>query len=77
MEARSLHEFLAREVFARVACHFGHHNAPLRGQLAASTVLGVVVVRQVLGMAVLASASARSLSGPVGAALQHYLVDPW
>lgn len=76
-ESRSLHEFLAREVFSRVACHFGHPNAALRGQVAASTVLGVVLMRHVVQLPLLASASPRSLGVPLGRALQQYLVEPW
>lgn len=76
-ESRSLQEFLAREVFTPVACHFGHTNAPLRGQLAASAILGVVTMRHVLAMSVLASTSNRTLSGPLGVAVQHHLVDVW
>ncbi len=74
---RLLGEFLAREVFGRLATAQGHSNGILRGQLAASTMLGLMTGRHVLEMGALSMASARSLVEPVGRALQHYLVEPW
>lgn len=74
---RSLNEFMAREVFARVATHVGHSDAVLRGQLAVSATLGVMVGRHVLQLPVLSSTSMRALVVPVGHALQYYLVEPW
>ena len=76
-QRRSLNEFMAREVFAKVAAHGGHSDAVLRGQLAVSATLGVMVGRHVLNLPVLSSTSMRSLVGPVGNTLQHYLVEPW
>lgn len=74
---RLLGEFLAREVFGRVASTLGHSNGMLRGQLASSTMLGVMAGRHLLELGALSTASPRSLVGPVGRALQHYLVEPW
>lgn len=74
---RLLTEFLGREVFGRLASRVGHGNALLRGQLAASTLIGLMTGRHLLDMGALATASARSLAEPVGRSLQHYLVDAW
>lgn len=74
---RLLAEFLGREVFGRVASQMGHANAILRGQLAASSLIGLMAGRHVLEMGALSTASARSLVEPVGRALQYYLVEPW
>lgn len=74
---RCFSEFVARELFARVAARVGHRNAVLRGQLAVSALLGLMVCRQVLTMPALAGASVRSLTEPLGAVLQYYLVEEW
>lgn len=74
---RLLAEFLGREVFGRVASQMGHANAILRGQVAASSLIGLMAGRHVLEMGALSTASARSLVEPVGRALQYYLVEPW
>lgn len=72
-----LTEMLAREVFTPIAAHFGHSNAPLRGQLVTAALVGMLVARHQLGLPLLAAASPRQLASPVGAMLQHYLVDTW
>lgn len=74
---RALAEMLAREVFAPIAQHFGFSNAALRGQLAMTSLLGVMVARHRLGMPLLSSISLRQLSNPLGRTLQHYLVEAW
>lgn len=74
---RVLTEMLGRELFAPIASRFGHSNAVLRGQLAVSALLGVVIARHALDLPVLASVSARTLANPVGQTLQYYLVEPW
>lgn len=74
---RALAEMLGRELFAPIASGFGHANSALRGQLAVSVLLGVLLARHTLGLPVLSSLSVRSLSQPVGQTLQQYLVAPW
>lgn len=74
---RLLAEFLGREVFGRVATSLGHANGLLRGQLAASTMIGLMSGRHILEMGALSTASPRSLVEPVGRTLQHYLVEAW
>lgn len=73
----ALTEVFAREVFAAIAASFGHTNAPYRGQLAASALLGMMVSRHQVELPLLSSLSLRSLANPLGATLQHYLVDTW
>lgn len=73
----ALTEMFAREVFTPIAASFGHANAPYRGQLAASALLGVMVSRHQVELPLLSSLSLRSLATPLGATLQHYLVDTW
>lgn len=75
--SRAMTEMVAREVFVPVAAHFGHANAVLRAQLAATALLGAVVGRDTLRLPALAAASARTLAAPIGHTLQHYLVEPW
>ena len=75
--ARATAEMIAREVLAPVAVHYGHNNATLRAHVAASTLVGVLIGRDVLRLPAVAGGSARSLAGPLGAALQAYLVDDW
>ncbi len=74
---RPMSEFMAREVFARVAAHFGHDNAALRAQLAVSLVLGMALNRYVLGMPMLAQAKPAQVVGYLGGAMQYYLVEEW
>lgn len=73
----ALTEMFAREVFTPIAATFGHTNAPYRGQLAASALVGTMVSRHELRLPLLASLSLRTLATPLGATLQHYLVDAW
>lgn len=73
----SLDEFLAREVFSRVAASQGHSNAALRGQLAATALLGVMMGRHVVRLPVVSGVTLRVLGKPLAATLQHYLVEPW
>lgn len=73
----ALTEMIAREVFTPIAAAQGHSNAPYRGQLAASALLGMMVARNQVDLPLVSSLSLRSLATPLGATLQHYLVDPW
>lgn len=75
--SRAVTEMMGREIFQPTAAHFGHANAALRGQLAASALLGVMVSRHHLDVQPLASLSLRTLITPLGRTLQHYLVEPW
>lgn len=74
---RLLGEFLACEVFARVSSALGHRDATLRGQLAATSFLGLLSARHVLQFGALASTSLRRLTHPTAAVLQVYLAEDW
>ncbi len=75
--SRATAEMIAREVFVPVAVSFGHSNAVLRAQLAASALIGALVGRETLTLPALAAASPRSLAAPLGHTVQYYLVDAW
>ena len=74
---RLLGEFLACEVFGRVAAAMGHRDAALRGQLAATTFLGLLSARHILQFSALSNTSLRRLAHPIGQVLQLYLVEDW
>lgn len=73
--ARMLREFLGREVFGRVAASTGAPDPQLRGALAASQVLGLVVGRYVLRLPALVEATREELVERLGPVLQLHLVD--
>ena len=73
--ARLLREFLGREVFGRIAAATGAPDAQLRGTLAASQILGVIVMRYVLEVPALVNASHDEIVARVGPVLQRHLVD--
>lgn len=74
---RAVEEFTARELYAPIAEHFGHEDAALRGQLAATATLGLFIGRTALEMRPLSNTAVRTLVRTVGQVLQHYLVDEW
>lgn len=67
---------LAREMFAPVAAACGHGDGLLRGQIAASTTLGVLLGRHRLALPALAAASGAEIADALGATLQRQLVGP-
>jgi hypothetical protein len=73
--ARMLREFLGREVFGRLAASAGAEDAQLRGALAASQMIGVVIARYVVRVPGLAEATRADLVERLGPVLQGYLVD--
>lgn len=73
-ELRGMNEFVAREVYQPIAEHFGHENAALRGQLAASVGAGLFLTRTVLRMRPLSTVTVRTLVASLGVTLQDYLV---
>ncbi|HBX80628.1 MAG TPA: hypothetical protein DEG88_02075 [Propionibacteriaceae bacterium] len=71
---RLIAEFLGREVFGRMAAAAGHSNGILRGQMAATTMLGLMTGRHILEMGALSAASTpqhRRADGPRAAALHR------
>jgi AcrR family transcriptional regulator len=73
--ARMLREFLGREVFGRIAASTGAADPQLRGALAASQMLGLVVARYVIRVPGLAEATREELVERIGPVLQQHLVD--
>jgi AcrR family transcriptional regulator len=74
--ARMLRELLARDVFGRLAGELGVADAELRAGLAAAQVVGVAMLRYVVGHEPLVAADPARLAALVAPTLQRYLVDP-
>lgn len=72
--ARMLHEFLRREIMHRLASRLGDDaDAELRAELAASQVVGVIMVRYILAFEPLASLSHDEIVARVAPAVQWHL----
>lgn len=72
--ARMLHEFLRREIMHRLARRLGAAaDAELRAELAASQVVGIIMVRYILAIEPLASLSHDELVARVAPAVQWHL----
>ncbi|MEI2778928.1 MAG: TetR family transcriptional regulator [Tetrasphaera sp.] len=77
--ARMIREFLAAEIFGRVARAAGGQErtareADLRGGLAAAQMIGMATLRYVVGYPAIVEASAEDLVAELGPTLQRYLV---
>lgn len=76
--AAMLRDFLAAEVFGRVAAHYsdpGDATLPTRVGLAAAQMVGVAMLRYVLGHQPLVEAPVADLVDRLAPVLQGYLVD--
>jgi AcrR family transcriptional regulator len=73
--ARMLREFLAREIFGKVAVSVGVPQPQLRAGLAAAQLMGVAMMRYVIGFEPLVSASSDEIVDIVAPTLQRYLAD--
>lgn len=73
--ARMLREFLAREIFGKVALAMGVPQPHLRAGMAAAQMIGLAMMRSVIGFEPLAGASTDEIVALVAPTLQHYLVD--
>jgi len=73
--ARMLREFLAREVFARVALSTGVRQPHLRAGMAAAQMIGLAMMRYVIGFEPIVRASTDEIVALVAPTLQRYLVD--
>jgi AcrR family transcriptional regulator len=71
--SRMLKEFLAREVFSRLATAAGTEDADLRADLVASQLVGLMMTRFVLKLDPIASAPVEELAQRVGPVLQWHL----
>lgn len=72
--ARMLREFLARELFERIAAGLGSPDSALRGGLAASQMVGLAMARYVVGIEPIASADVETLVPWLAPTIQRYLV---
>ncbi|WP_188079070.1 TetR family transcriptional regulator [Actinotalea subterranea] len=75
-QGQTIREFLSREVLSHVAHIMTGPDVPLRVNLAASQVAGLLVARHVLQFEPLASAPASQVIETVGRAVQTYFDDP-
>ena len=67
-----LREFIVHQMFSRVAGLFGAGGAELRLEAAAAQLVGVAVLRHILQVEPISSASLEELVALVGPALEHY-----
>ena len=76
--ARMLREFLRREIMMRLAARLGDAaDAELRAELAASQVVGIIMVRHILAFEPVASMSDEEIVARVAPAIQFHLTgDP-
>lgn len=76
--ARMLREFLRREIMLRLASRLGDAgDAELRAELAASQVVGIIMVRHILAFEPVASMSDEEIVARVAPAIQFHLTgDP-
>jgi AcrR family transcriptional regulator len=73
--ARMLREFIAREVFGKVAVAMGVPQPHLRAGMAAAQMIGLAMMRYVIGFEPLVRASPDELVALVAPTLQRYLTD--
>jgi AcrR family transcriptional regulator len=74
--ARMVRDLLTREILARVVQELGVDDAPLRANLVASQVVGLVMARYILALEPLASMPADEVAALVAPTLQRYLTEP-
>lgn len=73
--ARMLREFFAREVFGKVAVSMGVPQPHLRAGMAAAQMMGLAMMRYVIGFEPLVRAPAEDVVALVAPTVQRYLVD--
>jgi hypothetical protein len=74
--AAMLREFISREVLARLAEALDLDQPQVRASLAASHLIGLAMLRYVVKLEPLASASPERIAIWVAPAIQRYLTDP-
>jgi AcrR family transcriptional regulator len=74
--AALMRDFVSREVLARVAQSLELDQPQLRAGLAASQLIGLAMLRYVLRVEPLASASTADLAAWIGPTLQRYFTEP-
>lgn len=74
--ARLVRELITREVLGPLAAGLGLDHPQLRGALAGSQVVGLIMARYVVRVEPLASLPAADVARLVAPVLQHYLAEP-
>jgi AcrR family transcriptional regulator len=74
--AALLREFITREVLGRIATALRADQPRLRASLAASTLIGMAMLRYIVKLEPLASAKPEVIAGWLGPTVQRYLTDP-
>lgn len=74
--AALLREFITREVLGRLARALEVDQPRLRASLAASTLIGMAMLRYIVKLEPLASAKPAVIAGWLGPTVQRYLTDP-
>ena len=74
--AAMLREFVSREVVGRLAEALERDQPQVRASLVASQLVGLAMLRYVIKLEPLASASSKQIATWVGPAIQRYLTDP-
>ena len=74
--AALMRDFVSREVLGRLAGALKVDQPQLRASLAASTLIGMAMLRYVIKVEPLASARPEVVAGWLGPAVQRYLTDP-
>ena len=74
--AALMRDFVSREVLGRLAEALELDQPQLRASLAASQLIGLAMLRYVIGVEPLASADADQVAGWLGPVVQRYLTDP-
>ena len=74
--ARMVRELVTRELFGPIVESLGTGDAPLRATLLGTQVVGLVMVRHVVGVEPLATLEPDAVAAVLAPALQRILVDP-
>jgi AcrR family transcriptional regulator len=74
--AAMLREFVSREVLGRLAEALDLDQPQVRASLAASQLIGIAMLRYVIKLEPLASASSEQIATWVGPTIQRYLTEP-
>ena len=75
--AAVLRGFVVRRLLERVAAELDVPDARLRTELAAAQMVGIAMLRYVIGVEPLATADVEDVVGQVAPTLQRYLTGAW
>ena len=76
LAAELLREFVTREVLGRLAVAIQLDQPQLRASLVATQLVGLAMLRYVIKVEALKSASREELAGWIGPSIQRYLTEP-